>query len=203
MKIKFTESEVVDRNYAIELQCEEVKYVYKDLVCVKYKDGYNLIRLNSKNGQPCPILDKNYFSIDEFKDDLAIISKGMADEGIITYDGVIVHSQESGYIKITDNRLCYIKKGYSDKEQMVLITKNNTMSIPYDHIEYLGNGYYLIRDNNKMGIIDIEGNEIIPCLYKDIYGYNGKDIAIVEIQDKKGCISWFYRFSRTSQKSSN
>ncbi len=51
-------------------------------------------------------------------------------------------------------------------------------------------GYYIFERNNKQGLLDQEGNEIIPALYDQCQPSGISDIVIIQQNDLKGLISF-------------
>lgn len=86
-----------------------------------------------------------------------------------------------GYIK---NRAIK-KEENSGKYELIDCNGNKITKRTYDMIDddYFSNNYYITTMNSKKGIIDIDGNEILPCIYDDVY--------TLELNIKNGIIKYF------------
>ncbi len=109
--------------------------------------------------------------------------------GVVDAAGNIVIPEE--YLHITRNGDVFeVRK----KNQHGLIDSKGIMIGEYEYLQKMSDQLYQVKKNEKFGIIDLRGNEIIPCSYayignisanKTIRVGNGKDqFAIMNHQGK-------------------
>lgn len=101
------------------------------------------------------------------------------------------------YVKHEPYRLgCYFSKDYvifhSDNGWSVVDAKTGVSTAYYDHISWhFSCKYCYVSKNNKEGVISVSGEEVIPCIYDKISGFNadkGITASNVMFEGEKGCI---------------
>jgi len=63
----------------------------------------------------------------------------------------------------------YTEVSFAHREANVAHREANIAHREYDNAIKMSNQLYRVRKNNKLGVVDIHGNEIIPCLYDIIH----------------------------------
>ena len=63
----------------------------------------------------------------------------------------------------------YTEVSFAHREANVAHRETNVAHREYDNAIKMSNQLYRVRKNNKLGVVDIHGNEIIPCLYDIIH----------------------------------
>ncbi len=156
----------------------------------KGEEYYKRVVYNSDNSYISSTFLYNYLSISEsnyddsiskskyksviFDQDARIVFDGADDKtkAVTIINGKIFTVDSKSKIYMTD-----IKSG--DKEEFFS---------GYKPLDYK-NGYWAVsNDNNKCGIIDEKGNEIIPCQYDSISLFDNKGYALVSSGGKCGMI---------------
>ena len=56
--------------------------------------------------------------------------------------------------------------GYIDRDGKLVIPYQYQEIVGFDEMEF-NNGYAIVKRNNLYGCIDVDGNEIVPCIYKE------------------------------------
>ena len=102
------------------------------------------------------------------------------------YSKVLCEEKKCPYIKdINDN---YLILKNSDKAYIYNYLDEKIISDNYRDYTYLGNNYYSVTDEDgKVGVIDLENNLVVECLYEGIKEY--KSNLLVFTKDNKYGVS--------------
>ena len=128
------------------------------------------------------IIQPNYDEVQPFENDLAVVRQGQ-NYGLINNQGRVILSLE--YSKITrktDHLLIQkgIELGLASVEGRII--KNPS----YSSIEPLLEGYFLVERDGLKGVIDKNGNDILPPVYTEVI-QSGSDF----LASKEGRLEYF------------
>jgi len=151
-----------------------------------FENGYASCMLSG--GIDCIINDSfteikkfNSIGIGEFHNGLASFVTRDGKEGFLNYQGeIIIPAQYNDVSDIYENVfLAKTDKGWGlvNRDEKVLVEFGK-----YDYIDIFSgfeNGLVRVNDyENNFGFIDVNGNEVIPTIYKDVR-YNGESLIAV------------------------
>ncbi len=181
-----------------------VKANYEEIQGLTYKESELLVRKNNKygviNSKGAVIIKPEYDSItaDNYyaeKEKYAfsgyIVSKKIDENynyGYIKYNGKVLikpqYTNISRIIDIEDNENAYLIA--QDKTKVGLIkNKDIVIDINYKELQYnKDNNILIARKNAKLGILDLQGKEIIPVEYEDL-SINGENIYTKNEEEEK------------------
>ena len=181
-----------------------VKANYDEIQGLTYKESELLVRKNNKygviNSKGAVIIKPEYDSItaDNYyteKEKYAfsgyIVSKKTDENynyGYIKYNGKVLlkpqYTNISRIIDIEDNENAYLIA--QDKTKVGLIkNKDIVIDINYKELQYnKDNNILIARKNAKLGILDLQGKEIIPVEYEDL-SINGENIYTKNEEEEK------------------
>lgn len=153
-----------------------------------------LLNIDPKNDEK--IISIDYYSVYTNGKWGVINSKG---ETVLepSYEEMVQVPNKSKEIFICTYDVDYSANTYKSK---AVNDKNETLFSQYEMVETLQNSdennnlsieenILKVSKNGKYGIIDLEGKEILPCEYDEIYGLNGVKNSIITVRgNKKGLI---------------
>lgn len=125
-----------------------------------------------------------------FNGGIAIVINSDNQQGCIDKTGKIVQP-------FSDAWIVYLMDGVYKKQiddQIILFNKSGVLGI-FDNsweIEFrvdnydLFDGYFFVGRNGKAGVIDKNGKEILPCVYRTITHFNYPDHQLIEAKDENG-----------------
>lgn len=79
--------------------------------------------------------------------------------------------QNKVFVGVKD--IVYSFSGATGKFGLVDINGKKLTAMDYDNISIMGNGYYAAQKNQKIGILDVKGNWVVPIEYDIFYYING------------------------------
>lgn len=143
-----------------------------------------------------------YRDLDWFTNKYAIAIKGKK-FGIIDVDNNIVLPFDYSYVELLDSNRCILRK---NKYFFGDITGTPLTNKRYSKIEVLSKKHnlYIVWDGQKQGLSNIDGEEILPCEYQDIYSgelfllhgklfvMKNKRIGVYDFVNKKNIVSIEY-----------
>lgn len=181
-----------DRCYIIDKHGKEIilpdyyEDYYDELENISFSEKFIKIKISDKWG----ILDNNFKEVlsPEYDDIQQIyLSKNMLYGGINQYNSI--------QIKIGTNLFRIKRNGQYSIYNMLTNTFYDGI---YDEIDTVFDEFLFIRvsRNSKYGFINIHGEEIIPCMYDNIYNYdsfNNYYLAKIEKNNRIGFLDSFGR----------
>ena len=166
----------------VDKKGNEITPIKYDL-CRDFSKGFVTVKLNDKwgyvdtNGKETILLG-NYDDIgNPYKFDIfpewgdKIIEKELSN----VFIGNLIFIKLNGKFGLIDTN-----------ENIVISCKYDKM---YDKTMDFSNGYCLVQIDDKLGMIDNKGNEIIPILYDEI-DIDDENFVIVKLNDKEGVIDY-------------
>lgn len=179
---KFTEGYFIvvkeNKRGAVDLKGKEVTNYYTDIL--SFYDGYFIVLEGKKRGiidkQGKEILPCLYNEMRLHKEDnLIVVATMEVSQGsepvynvqyqMCSYKGKVI-SKTYDHIKyFRDYGFAYAT--LQDKHVM-LNKQGKEISNYYEKVQGFSKGYAVMTRGGKKGIVDIEGNEVIPCRYKNI-----------------------------------
>lgn len=188
----FSKQKIIEINNEFYITEKEGKYFLFNIQGKQInKEGYDYVSDSAINGRRTVgniIPDKYYEHITnpciEGRQDT--ILKSQKEYGYINKFGeVIIPLEYSSTFRFFED-YTYLAKGYVDGEKecylidtignVVLKTKSDKL-YPLNHTD--NSGYYISEINGKHGLIDLEGNTIIPFEYSAIQGFYEEEIINV------------------------
>lgn len=182
-----------------------------------FSKGKTLVRYANKN-MYISVAGKEYEQIGDFLEGLAVVKSngkyGFIDKTgkeviSLKYDEVenfreglakVVLNKKIGYISKIERIVIPIKYDYAYREEGIIRgrigKKSYIMTLKGKEYEYKGEVdywtlqilYYKVGYNNKVGLIDIKGNEIVSIEYDYIGGFYDAGVIIVKKNNKYGAI---------------
>ena len=75
----------------------------------------------------------------------------------------------------------------SEKKEYFITSELSTSLQKYDNIDQFNDGVFVVLKDNKYGFVDINGKEVVPCIYDCVYSFS-EGLAKVQLHGKYGCI---------------
>jgi len=175
------------------LSCDRYKYIgiYNEgLACVLSSNGkYGFIDMDKKEVIPCIYLEESGFS-----KGYTIVSKEKGKYGLIDKSGTEVIPCQYKFIE--NSFIAFSWRVVSDGKYGIFDLEKKDFFLPCKYeeirIESLGKEKWIkIKLNDKYGLIDFSGKEILPCIYDKLQSYTIKNngVLLVQLNGKKGIIN--------------
>ncbi|MFN0204620.1 MAG: WG repeat-containing protein [Bacteroidia bacterium] len=176
---------VTDAEDRILIPCkyESIRYLYEDLFIARLNGKWGIIGVGNREVLPCKYESLNYLYEDLFAARLngkyGIIDEH--DKLIMphNYDEIESHNREMGFFLVKKDGL----QGVIDKQEKVIVP------FCYHEIESVSNirrdDYYNIMYQEKMGMLDRQYHEIIPCQYDRLMGHGINNTLIEATNEGK------------------
>lgn len=172
---------ILIRNQSISNYYQGTYMVYKDyLFGVIDTTGANTVPFGASIGIPFSGGDGYIISTNSKNNDQKIIDRH--NNEIFVFPGYGVRDFNNGYLgiwkkKITDKLAIYLNKNKNQAEEIVTYkivniegeVINDSLTIEYNLV--FNNGFSRISRDNKIGVINIKGKQVIPCEYSKIYDF--------------------------------
>ena len=146
-------------------------------------DDYKIGFIN-KHGET--IVPPIYDEASAFSGNYAVV-KSNNKKGVINIDGTIALPVEYESIELISDSLFIVDN--NNGQNLISMPEKMILGESHDHIyrNRISEGFILIKDNDKYGFIDVNGNNVIPAIY-DRAGSFSDGLAAVEKDDKCGFI---------------
>lgn len=111
--------------------------------------------------------------------------------GLMKEDGSVVLPAEYEWISVNDDYMSFILKknglcGVMSKEAVLSKSQGWIISCVYQHLFYR-DGFYVARKNDKVGIIDEQGNIIIPLEYDALSPAHDEKLSLISAKKDGDC----------------
>ena len=157
----------IDKNNkpVVQLIYESASSFYQGLALVKKNNRYGYINHAGREVIQC-----TYESADSFSEGLAqVVTKGKT--GYIDISGNLIIPQLYAGGSSFHNGIaivCKIRKLFVEREGGIDKRGSEIVPFVYSNIYNFGtDGFAVVRRNSKCGLVDVSGNQIVPCLYED------------------------------------
>ena len=157
----------IDKNNkpVVPLIYESASSFYQGLALVKKNNRYGYINHAGREVIQC-----TYESADSFSEGLAqVVTKGKT--GYIDISGNLIIPQLYAGGSSFHNGIaivCKIRKLFVEREGGIDKRGSEIVPFVYSNISNFGtDGFAVVRRNSKCGLVDVSGNQIVPCLYED------------------------------------
>lgn len=104
---------------------------------------------------------------------------------------VLLESSEYGKMQCISENLIIVGKYHYTSNGVIDIKGNVIIPMQYSHVEFKS-GHFIVKNNNKFGLMDTKGNTIFECIYPEIIETPDKfivhDFARKEVQKSKEII---------------
>ena len=130
-------------------------------------------------------VDCIYDEIGPFDDDLMAKVRRNGKWGYITKSGQEVIPCDYQDITDFDDHLLAIATKDS-KKCLVNKTQGQKGACKYDFIDKFKNGFYKVRSNGKWGFINAQGEEVVPCQYKEASDFEDNYSLVMDENGKYG-----------------
>lgn len=164
-----------------------------------FHEGVAIVEQNKKYGfidkEGNEIVPLIYDRVDQFKDGFAIVTlnnDNQYEKGIIDKKGnVVIPIKLKSVTNINENR--FIGEGYNNYIYIYNEKGFVVNVLDYDSVSEYNNGYSGVSKRDKLGLIDINGKEIIAPKYSVLYSASNvykesKGLYIFEEKEKYGVI---------------
>ena len=181
-----------------------VKPIYDEIQSLTYKEGELLVKKDNKCGvvntkgaiiikpeYDTIVADNYYIEQEKYKFSGYIVSKKIDENynyGYIKYDGKILLKPEytniSRIIDIEDNENIYLIAQNKSKTGLIK-NKEVLVDFNYKELQYnKENNILLAKKNAKLGILNLQGQEILPLKYDDL-SINGEYVYTKNEDEEK------------------
>ena len=169
----------INSNKKIDCEYQKLIYTCEDKFIAK-KDKYGIIDINNK------IIKKfKYSNIDYYKDsEIYELTINNSDENNIILNNNIIEIAK-GILNEVNSQKSYIKVWTEEGYKYYNLQGEEKSSKDI----LIGNNIYLIKENDKYGFSDKEGNIVVECIYDDAKEQNEYGFAAVKKDGKWGAIN--------------
>jgi len=164
-----------------------VEPICKEIYCIgeKYTDGYITINQDGKYGVVSytkkQLLENNYEYIEKIPGEKYFVIKQGEAYKLVNTEGVVVLELGNNQVtQIIDNKIEVIVYKNENLYGAMNISGETIFETKYQELKHLNESYFLAKQNDKCGIIDIENNEKIPFEYTSIYYDKNANMYIAE-----------------------
>jgi len=168
----------IDKTGKIVIDCQfDYAYdFYQGLAAVQKKEKYGYI---DKNGKI--VIDYQFDSAGEFISGIACV-KNSNKYGYIDKTGTLI----SDWYDEGDPLEKGLAKVVKDNKYAFIDMKGKLVTIWYDNVDrFYSNKYLVVEKNNKKGVIDTTGAEVIKCEYDDINYASLSDFELIAVKKNK------------------
>ena len=162
----------IDKNNkpVVPLIYESASSFCQGLALVKKNNRYGYIDHVGREVVQC-----TYESADSFSEGLArVVTKGKT--GYIDISGNLIIPQLYAGGWSFHNGIaivCKIRKLFVERQGGIDKRGNEIVPFVYNDISTFGtDGFAVVRRNSKCGLVDVSGNQIVPCLYEEARGHD-------------------------------
>ena len=157
---------------------ENNNLINEDGILKVYKNGkYGIIDLEGKEILPCEYDD--IYSLNSVKN--SIITVRGNKKGLVDSKGSIIISNEYKNIEKLTNKYenGYIIENDQNKFGVISYNKKIVLECKYDEIKNVyGDNSYVVKENDKLKIVDSQGNSYLEGKFEDIISINNENIVI-------------------------
>jgi hypothetical protein len=130
-----------------------------------------------------PLLDVDKIQISAKEDDSRFIIEKKDLKGVATKKGELLLPAEYTDIKLFPCGWISASKATTTNQKFLFNAKGENIGLPYERFTVFNNGTAIVRIGDKYGLIDMQGQELIPVRYEKCSD-EGKEILCTSVDDE-------------------